>query len=186
MLAISSTSTSTSPSHVTALTALLALLASGCSGLMDLQAGPTRSVSHHPEHDGVAVNLSAGAGAGDNAGGAGLGYSVRTKFGTSRSQFAVAPHLYMLAGGSDDRVVGYLRGGFALLNFESVDKRGSFGMFGPFAELGFLVHLSGVGGVTASVGHEYNLRFTEGVPNEGCWLFLIGYGAAAAARPSWL
>ncbi len=162
---------------------LLLLLTSGCSALVNVEAGYAHAIAKNPEQAAVALNANAGLGAGSSDGsGAGAGAMLRTKFGPNVQQVAIGPMAYAGSSlGPTSKIAFAVLGGFHLFQLENVhttlegDTFG-FGMFSPVAEALMFIRPATM---TLGVAAEYDLRFTS-VHNTGYVSFLIGIGGFGA------
>lgn len=152
----------------------------GCSALGGIEAGYAQHLGPERPPAGAAVNLHVGFGTSDHASlGSGLGTSLRLKRGAEFTQVYVAPHFYVLGGGTD--AVPYARLGLGLIQWESWKGRDVWGALSPMVDLGYLIHLQGVRGLTVSTSFEYDVRFTANAPSRPAVLFCIGWGAGGTA-----
>ncbi len=149
------------------------LASTGCSALGGFEAGPTYAIAKAPE-SAAAINGFVGAGVGDETVGLGAGGELRGKVGPKMGQLALGPMLYGFFGSGV--VLGYVRTGFNLLQFESVYERFAFGMFSPRIAGGAIFRF-GSGqeslGISVTLETEYVVRFTD-TPNTGYAGLMIG------------
>lgn len=149
----------------------LLFLNSACfSVLGEVRGGVVDTLNNKPNRTGLGLDAHMGIGLGDGKdSGAGIGIQSRNKFSSSTEQTAVGGHFYMFGG----PVFGRL--GFNALQFEKVDKKSSFGMLSPFADVGLVtIGPKKGGGITLGGTIEYDVRFSD-VPNEPYVGLYIGW-----------
>ncbi|CAN5141416.1 hypothetical protein BH09MYX1_BH09MYX1_32780 [soil metagenome] len=162
-------------------TIFLAMASSGCSALGGVAAGPAYAIAKEHQSAG-ALNAYAGVGLGDEDISLGGGGELRVKIGPSIGHFAIGPFAYAFSGGRDSVVTPFLRFGFNLLQFETVESRFAFGMFSPRAEVGVIFRIVEELGMSLGIDGEYVLRFTD-TPNTGYASFTIGFAAVKKSGP---
>lgn len=158
----------------------LASVLLGCSFIGIVEAGPSYAVNKVHQSTG-SLNAYLGVGPGDDHGGAGGGVELRGKVGPSVGQVALGPMLYGMGGPQMNPgfvAVPFARAGFNLLQFESVEGRFAFGMFGPHASAGVFLRVFPEAGLSISIDGEYDVRFTD-TPNTGYLSLMIGFGFLA-------
>lgn len=160
----------------------LAAALTGCSALLNVEAGYAHAIAKNPEQAAVAINANAGLGTGEGGVGGGGGAMLRVKLGPNVQQVAFGPMFYVGSTFNDSPVGVAAMGGFHLLQVDNVhtDATGdnfSFGMASPVAELMMFIRPALM---SLSVAGEYDLRFSP-VPNTGYVSFLIGFGGFGAS-----
>lgn len=152
----------------------------GCSALGGLEAGYAQHIGPERPSAGAAVNAHVGLGLGEQSSlGSGVGASLRLKRGAEFTQLYVAPHFYVIGGGSS--ALPYARLGLGLIQWESWKQRDVWGALSPIVDLGYLFHMNGASGLTVSTSFEYDVRFTRDAPSRPAVLFCLGWGAGGVA-----
>jgi hypothetical protein len=131
---------------------------SGCSGLLEMNAGYQRSLSRDDGKHGVGLNVSSGLGAREG----GFGAHARAKFGETINQVGVGAHGYVTSGGEfrdlpfqfDSAV--YARFGADLLQVGAAEGHGSVGLMCPFFDLGVIIPNPGLS-LSASAQYDWRL-----------------------------
>ncbi len=166
---------------------LLAASASacGCAVFGSATAGYGHAFAQAPERSTFTTNVYAGYGPGTGEpGGTGLGFGdavgLRTKWSDAVQQVSISDSLFFLYGfgldGSGNPAIGlFANAGAALFTFEEVAGESSASLASPFAELGTFFRVLDEWGITASVGIEDDIRFTD-LPSTGYLTFALGVG----------
>jgi len=158
---------------------LFPLAASGCSAILAQEVGGSYAVGKAGQSAVVGATY-AGLGDGSDTGGVGGAAELRVKVGPEMGQVALGPSLYVLRGTEDQypSAMWVLRGGFNLLQFESVEGRFGFGMFSPHLATGVSLRLHDSTRLFIMPEAEYDVRFT-GQSGTGYVSLMIGIGTAS-------
>lgn len=151
---------------------VLASLLGGCASFSSMEAGASYAIAK-PHQSAAALNLAYGAGLGDETAGVGAGGELRTKLGPNMGRIAIGPLLYGYGAPEASVVAPYVRLGFDLLQFESVEGAFAFGMFSPHAQAGVLFRVARRVGLSVGIDGEYVVRFTD-TPNTGYASLMLG------------
>lgn len=159
--------------------ALVPLAASGCSALLAQEAGASYAVGKAGQ-SAFAGATYAGIGDGDANGGFGGAGELRVKVGPEMGQVAFGPSFYVLRGPDEQYPAAMFvaRGGFNLVQFESVEGRFGFGMLSPHLAAGVSLRLHDTVRLFLMPEAEYDVRFT-GQSGTGYVSLMIGIGTAS-------
>ncbi len=147
----------------------------GCSSLTDLNVGYQRSLN--AGRNAVGVNASSGAGSSDG----GLGFQVRTKFGSEVKQVGAGLHGYLATGGKflglsqGFENAAYVRLGADVLQVGVAEGHGSVSLMSPFLDVGWIIPNPGV---SLSLSTQYDLRLSSAKNDFWIGAFL-GFGFAS-------
>jgi hypothetical protein len=156
------------------------LACSGCSAIFNVDAGYAHAFAQAPERSAATVNARVGLGGGGDHGGAGVGWSIRTKWSDNVQQVSLAPFLYGVLGTYPEQdapaIAGFLVGGFDLVTLEAVASQFEASLGSPFIEVGTFIRVKEPWSITLAVSFEDDIRF-DATPNTGYVSFLLGFGA---------